>query len=148
MSVYGETAEALFCEGYNCAQAVLCAFEAVTGLERATAAAIASSFGGGLGRMREVCGAVSGAAMVLGLVRGGYDPNDRAAKAEHYRLVQEFARRFREQNGSVICRELLKPLNESTGGTPAERTAAYYQKRPCPKIVRCAADITAQMLGL
>lgn len=148
MSTYGEQAEALFRGGYNCAQAVLCAFEAVTGLERATAAALASSFGGGLGRMREVCGAVSGAAMVLGLVRGGFDPGDHAAKSAHYRLIQEFVRRFREENGSIICRELLQPLNESAGGAPEPRTAAYYQKRPCPAIVRCAADITAQMLGL
>ena len=148
MATYGEKAEALFYEGYNCAQAVLCAFESVTGLERATAAAIASSFGGGLGRMREVCGAVSGAAMVLGIVRGGYDPRDHAAKAAHYRLVQEFVRLFRQENGSIICRELLKPLNEGTGGAPEPRTAAYYQKRPCPEIVRRAAALTAQLLEL
>ena len=88
---HGEKAEKLFKEGYNCAQSVLCAFEDVTGFERETAAKLASSFGGGLGRMREVCGAVSGAAMVLGLAKGYSDPEDFDAKKAHYALIQEFA---------------------------------------------------------
>ena len=128
---HGEKAEKLFKEGYNCAQSVLCAFEDVTGIERETAAKLASSFGGGLGRMREVCGAVSGAAMVLGLAKGYSDPEDFDAKKAHYALIQEFAARFKEQNGSIICRELLSGSGASSGFTPERRTDGYYQKRPC-----------------
>ena len=143
---HGETAEQLFRDGYNCAQAVLIAFADVTGLERDTAARLASSFGGGLGRMREVCGAVSGASMVLGLVKGYADPTDADAKKAHYHLVQEFARRFREQNGSIICRDLLSGTAVRQGNDPEARTAAYYQKRPCPALVRQAAEILDEML--
>jgi len=143
---HGQIAEQLFREGCNCSQAVLLAFSDVTGLERDTAARLASSFGGGLGRMREVCGAVSGAAMVLGLVKGYADPTDADAKKAHYHLVQEFARRFREQNGSIICRELLSGTAVRQGRDPEERTNAYYQKRPCPALVRQAAEILDEML--
>ncbi len=117
---HGETAEQLFRNGYNCAQAVLMAFADVTGLEPDTAARLASSFGGGLGRMREVCGAVSGASMVLGLVKGYADPTDADAKKAHYHLVQEFARRFREKNGSIICRDLLSGRH-TTKNAPVRR---------------------------
>ncbi len=146
MDSHGEKAENLFLQGYNCAQAVLCAFGDVTGLEQKTAAALASSFGGGLGRMREVCGAVSGAAMALGTVTGGYAPDDRDAKKAHYALVREFCARFKEQNGSIICRELLSGANAIAGGDPEERTEAYYKKRPCPMLVRNAAEILDDIL--
>lgn len=148
MSAYGDKAEGLFREGYNCAQAVLCAFEDITGLNKDTASAISSSFGGGIGRMREVCGAVSGAAMVLGLVKGSYSPDNFQAKKDHYALIQEFAAKFKEENGSIICRELLKGTNSVNGTTPEKRTDTYYKKRPCPLIVRCAADIVAVILNL
>ncbi len=141
-----ELAEKLFRDGYNCSQAVLCAFGDMTGLEHETAARLSSSFGGGLGRMREVCGAVSGAAMVLGLLRGCGDPENSAAKAEHYRLIQEFARRFKEENGSIICRELLSGTAVRSGGAPEERTPEYYKKRPCPELVSQAARILDEML--
>ena len=143
---HGEKAEKLFKEGYNCAQSVLCAFEDVTGIERETAAKLASSFGGGLGRMREVCGAVSGAAMVLGLAKGYSDPEDFDAKKAHYALIQEFAARFKEQNGSIICRELLSGSGASNGFTPERRTDGYYQKRPCAELCRCAAEIVEGLL--
>ena len=143
---HGALAEQLFREGFNCSQAVLLAFADVTGLERETAARLASSFGGGLGRMREVCGAVSGAAMVLGLVRGYADPTDADAKKAHYHLVQEFARRFREQNGSIICRDLLSGTAAQQGRDPEARTPEYYKKRPCPALVRQAAEILDEML--
>ena len=145
---HGEKAEKLFKEGYNCAQSVLCAFEDVTGIERETAAKLASSFGGGLGRMREVCGAVSGAAMVLGLAKGYSDPEDFDAKKAHYALIQEFAARFKEQNGSIICRELLSGAEASNGFTPERRTDGYYQKRPCAELCRCAAEIVEGLLTL
>lgn len=142
---HGEKAEKLFTEGYNCAQSVLCAFEDVTGIERDLAAKLASSFGGGLGRMREVCGAVSGASMVLGLVKGYCDPKDFEAKKAHYALVQEFAARFKEQNGSIICRELLSGVDTEKGSVPEKRTAQYYHKRPCALLCRQAADILDEM---
>ena len=143
---HGEKAEKLFKEGFNCAQSVLCAFEDVTGFERETAAKLASSFGGGLGRMREVCGAVSGAAMVLGLAKGYSDPGDFDAKKAHYALIQEFAARFKEQNGSIICRELLSGSGASSGFTPERRTDGYYQKRPCAELCRRAAEIVDGLL--
>lgn len=142
----GDRARQLFEEGYNCSQAVLLAFEDMTGLERETAARLASSFGGGLARMREVCGAVSGGAMVLGLLRGYADSKDYEAKKAHYALVQEFARRFREQNGSIVCRELLSGTNSVRGDVPEKRTETYYKKRPCPALVKQAADILEGML--
>ena len=146
MSNHAELARDLFMQGYNCAQAVVCAFCDVTGLEIDAAARMASSFGGGLGRLREVCGTVSGAALVLGIVRGYADPEDYAAKKAHYALVQDFARRFREANGNIVCRELLKGIGATEGGAPEARTEAYYKKRPCPNLAYCAAEILDEML--
>lgn len=141
-----QKAEQLFTQGYNCAQAIACAFCDITGLSEALSARLASSFGGGLGRMREVCGAVSGAAMVLGVVYGCSDPEDREAKKAHYALVQDFARRFKEQNGSIICRELLAGVTVTSGSEPEARTDHYYKKRPCRELVGKAAEILDQML--
>ena len=142
---HGEKAEKLFLEGYNCAQSVLCAFEDVTGIERETAAQLASSFGGGLGRMREVCGAVSGASMVLGLIKGYSDPKDFEAKKAHDARGREFAKRCKEQNGSIICRELLSGVDTEKGGVPEKRTEQYYHKRPCALLCRQAAEILDEM---
>ena len=143
---HAESARNLFIEGYNCSQAVLCAFEDVTGLDRETSAKIASSFGGGMGRMREVCGCVSGALMVLGMVYGYDDPKASLEKNDHYKLIQEFAKRFREENGSIICRELLEGVAVKPGPEAEKRTSEYYKKRPCPDLVACAAEILDQML--
>ena len=145
-----ERAKARFQEGYNCAQAVLCAFTDVTGLDLETSARVASSFGGGLGRLREVCGAVSGAAMVLGMAKGYADPKDAPAKKDHYARVQDFAARFRETEGSIICRELLSggnPQAARPGGEPEARTPEFYKKRPCPELVARAVEIVEEMLG-
>lgn len=130
----------LFRKGCNCSQAVVLAFSDVTGLDERTALAVSSSFGGGMGRLREVCGAVSGAFMVAGLLWGGYDPDDRAAKAEHYKLIQHLAARLKEENGSIICRELLG-LPGASVPVPEERTADYYRRRPCEAYIRTAARI-------
>ena len=144
---HADKAKALFESGYNCAQAVLCAFEDVTGLDSKTAARIASSFGGGLARMREVCGTVSGAAMVLGAVFGYDDPGAAEAKKAHYHLIQEFAGRFREDNGSIICRELLAGSTVIPGNDPEKRTPEYYARRPCPNMVWYAAHLVDQFLN-
>lgn len=145
-------AKALFYEGYNCSQAVFCAFSDVTGLDIETSAKLASSFGGGLGRLREVCGTVSAAAMVLGIARGYSDPRDARAKKEHYRLVRDFTGRFRAAEGSIICSELLAkagvaPEAVAPGGDPEARTQGYYRKRPCPELAWQAAHILDELLA-
>ena len=140
-----EKAKELFQRGYNCSQAVFLAFSDVTGLDEETAARIASSFGGGMGRLREVCGAVSGAFMVAGFLYGYADETDRAAKAAHYALIQEIARRFRERNGSIVCREILG-ARASTSPVPDDRTPEYYKTRPCAKMCGDAAEVLETFL--
>ncbi len=150
----GDFARENFLAGYGCAQAVLLAFEDVTGLDKSTAAAMASSFGGGMGRMREVCGAVSAALMVLGLAEGYTDPHDAEGKSAHYARVRDFAERFKAQctregkTGSIVCRELLAGAHvaHEAGGEAEARTAEYYRKRPCPELCRIAAEILQEML--
>lgn len=145
-----ETAIALFKSGYNCAQSVLLAFSDLTGLPDAQAAQIASSFGAGMGKLREVCGAVSGMLMAAGMIRGYALPGDPEAKAVHYQFVQALANAFREKHGSIICRELLRGIVSPEvlrPDTPPEvRTEAYYRKRPCPEIIGDAAELLEQML--
>ena len=129
-----------FMEGYNCAQAVILAFSDTIGLDKATCAKLSSSFGGGMGRMREVCGAVSGMLMVAGLLYGYEDPGEQdAAKKEHYALVQELCAKFKEEAGSIICREILE--NPPSDPNPTPRTAEYYKTRPCARLVMLAAQI-------
>lgn len=135
-----EAAIEYFKQGYNCAQAVVVAFGDVTGLSERESARLASSFGGGLGRLREVCGTVSGMAIVAGILYGFDDPRDPQAKQEHYALVQKLAGRFREQNGSIVCRELLGDRS-AVRTAPDPRTAEYYKKRPCVELVGMVADI-------
>lgn len=137
----GERAEALFMEGYNCAQAVVIAFEDLHGLDRETAAKLASSFGGGMARLREVCGGVSGMFLVAGLLYGYDDPKAKEEKAEHYARIQKLAADFQAEHGSIVCRELLGLTEKKQAPVPEERTAEYYKKRPCPKIVGMAAEI-------
>lgn len=140
-----EEAKGLFLQGYNCSQAVVGAFCEGCGMDFETAMKLSSSFGGGMGRMREVCGAVSGMFMIAGLKCGYSDPCDRDAKIVHYALIQKLAADFKEENGSIICRELLSMRgceNEcQLGLPPSERTEKYYKKRPCAELVGCAADI-------
>ena len=135
-------AKALFMEGYNCSQAVVGAWAEDIGLDSETAYKIASGFGGGIGRMREVCGAFTGAVMVLGLKFGNTIGSDRAAKGKDYERVQLFAKRFKEELGSdtIICRELLG-LSGPSDPDPAKRTKEYYQKRPCPETVAIASGL-------
>ena len=136
----------LFLEGYNCAQAVAVAFCDVTGMDKATAAKLASPFGGGMGRMREVCGAVSGMLMVLGVLYG-YEENaeDDAHKKQLYIDVQALAGKFREECGSIICREILK--NPPSDPNPTPRTADFYAKRPCARMVMTAAKLLDEFIA-
>ena len=129
----------LFCKDYNCAQALMVAFCDVTGLEPDVAARLSSSFGGGMGRMREVCGAVSGMLMVAGYLYGYDTPGDDTVKKAHYQLVQKLAGKFREELGSIVCRELLK--NPPSDPNPTPRTQEFYKTRPCARMVALAAKI-------
>ena len=136
---HSEKAAELFLKGYNCAQAVTVAFCDVTGWTPEFAARTASAFGGGMGRLREVCGAVSGMFLVLGSLYGYDDPAAGSEKKALYARVQALAAQFKEINGSIICRELLE--NPSTDPTPSPRTAQYYAQRPCLRMVMTAADL-------
>lgn len=144
-----EKAKQLFLSGYNCSQAVVGAFIDDFAIDFDTAMKLSSSFGGGMGRMREVCGAVSGAFMIAGLKCGYCDPCDKAAKSAHYALIQKIAADFKQQNGSIICRELLEGVGcngKCQGSIPEDRTAAYYKKRPCAELVYIAAKIVEDEL--
>ena len=135
----------LFLQGYNCAQAVAVAFCDVTGMDQKLAAKMVAPFGGGMGRMREVCGAVSGMFMVLGTLYG-YDNSDaESTKKELYKQVQALAEQFRAENGSIICREILK--NSPSDPNPSPRTAEYYAKRPCARMVMTAAKIMDEFIA-
>ena len=136
---HGIKAAELFLSGYNCAQAVAVAFCDVTGLTEKQAAKMSSAFGGGMGRMREVCGAVSGMLMVLSFLYGYDTPGDDVSKKQQYTVVQALSARFREETGSIICREILK--NPPSDPNPSPRTAEYYAKRPCARMVMTAARI-------
>ena len=136
-----EQAIAHFKTGYNCAQAVFLTFRDLTGFDEKTALRLSAPFGGGFGRQREVCGAVSGMCMVLGMLYGYDDAKDADAKAAHYKAVQELCNAFRARTGSIICRELLAEKGKDTSATPDARTSTYYAKRPCAELVGEAADV-------
>ena len=136
---HGEYAAELFLKGYNCAQAIAVAYCDLTGLTPEFAAKLSSSFGGGMGRLREVCGAVSGMFMVAGILYGYDSPNDNTAKKNHYALIQELAAAFRGRTGSIVCRELLG--NPPSDPNPTPRTAEFYKKRPCAYMVKTAGNV-------
>ena len=145
----GDRARELFREGYNCSQAVTLAFAdelEARGISREMAAGLASSFGGGLGRLREVCGCVSGMALVCGALEGYTDPKAAAEKRDHYKRIQKLVTTFKDENGSYICRELLSGINSDTTPVPEARTESYYKKRPCAELAACAADILERHL--
>ena len=142
----GEEAQAHFAAGMNCAQAVAAAFAGEIGMDAATAARLVVGFGGGFGRMREVCGAVSGMVFVLGALRGGEAAASPEAKRDLYAAVQRVMKRFAAENGSYICGELLGGRPRGEDPRPDARTPEYYRKRPCGELVRSAANLLAAML--
>ena len=145
-SQYAQKAMNLFKEGYNCSQSVFLAFKDLYGIDRHTALKLSSSFGGGMGRLREVCGSVSGMFLTAGILYGYDSPKDRSSKTEHYKRIQELARSFEELNGSIVCRELLGLDQKKESYVPEERTKDYYRKRPCEQIVGCAAYIIEEYI--
>lgn len=147
MKTKAETAEKLFREGYNCAQSVAGAFCEEIGIDFNTAVRMVSGFGGGIGRMREVCGAVSGMTFVIGILMGYDDPKDVDGKKDLYAVIQTLCKEFKDITGSVICRELLSKKDAADDSPqPAERTAEYYRQRGCAGYVACAAGILEEYL--
>ncbi len=142
----GDAAYENFLKGYNCTQAVTVAFAKELGLSEDVAARLSCGFGGGMGRMREVCGTFSGVVMVLSWLYGYSDPKDVTSKKELYEKIRELAKRFREQNGSIICRELLGLEKAEQSAAPEPRTPEYYKKRPCPELCRSAADLLQKFI--
>ena len=139
-------AESLFRSGYNCSQTVFATFADVSGMTEEEAARLASPFGAGFGKMREVCGAVTGMVMLAGVLEGYSDPADAEAKKELYALVQKMCNEFKEREGSLICRELLGLKEGEDLAEPAARTEEYYQSRPCIRLCRTAAAIAEKYL--
>ena len=138
-----------FMQGYGCCQSVVAAFADLYGMDDLTAKRVGAGFGGGVGRLRMMCGAVSGLVILAGLDCGQTEGADREGKSACYKVVQELLARFKEQNGSVVCAELLglKGYEKAPSSyVAAERTAEYYKTRPCAAKVECAARIFAEYL--
>lgn len=145
-----QSATNYFLQGFNCCQSVLLAFSDILKVDQETLKTIASGFGGGMGRLREVCGAFSGMVMMAGFLSPAADPSVKEDRTKNYALVQQFAEKFKELNGgSIVCRELLGLAKNAAkeSPVPSERTADYYKKRPCPIIIGNAAKIIAEYLA-
>ncbi len=140
MKNHSEKAAELFVNGCNCSQAVFGAFAEDCGIDFETALKLSSSFGGGMGRLRETCGAVTGMFMVAGLLKGYADTSDKEAKDNHYKLIQELANEFKSVYQTYNCNELLGNIGKGTY-VSAPRTAEYYKTRPCVNFVVTAAEI-------
>ena len=141
-----EIARKYFTDGYNCAQAVALAFEDMLPLDKEGIALMSSPFGGGMGRMREVCGACTAMFMVAGIVKGYTDVSTDEPKKAHYERIQKMAEEFKKEHSTIVCRELLKTLKPSSDPSPSARTEEYYRVRPCVRFVATAADIIDKMI--
>lgn len=151
--------------GYNCCQSVLLAYSDVLGLDEDTAATLTSGLGGGMGRLREVCGSVTAMFLITGYIHPAADPSIKTDRTANYSLVQEAASKFRELNGSIVCKELLGLVPKSAVGKngigmpspqsaelpaespePSDRTPEYYKKRPCEELIGISAGIIGNMI--
>lgn len=141
-----EQAVEAFLGGCNCAQAVFSTYADLFGIDRQMAMNLTNSLGGGISRLREVCGTVSAMALLTGLAEGDVEPTDLKARERVYQRTRDLTAKFEEENGSLICRELLHILGRDSSSRPSERTPEYYRKRPCAKFVACAAKIVEQEL--
>lgn len=139
-------AQNLFKQGYNCAQSVFCAHCEKVGVDFETGLKLTSSFGGGMGRLREVCGVISAMFMLIGLKKGYISANDDIAKEKHYAKVQELAQKFEEKFGSIICRDLLGLPNGKSEAKPDKRTEKYYKERPCEEFIKFASELIEKEL--
>ena len=144
----GDIAKGYFEQGYNCSQSVALAFADEVGMDGKMIARLTGGFGGGMGRMREVCGTVSGTAFVLSALYGYSDPTDADAKAQLYADVQKVAGEFKDKNGSVVCRDLLGLTQDGFDNPqPEKRTDTYYKKRPCGELVKMSADLLEKFIA-
>lgn len=150
MSIKGQLAKDKFLKGYTCAQAVFCAFCPEMGIDEQTACLLTSSFGGGMGKLRLVCGALSGAFMALGVLYGDYQPGDNLGKSAHYERVREIGHEFEKRNGSMICAEILaaNKIAANMERPPEERSESYYQQRKgCIDSIVSAAEILEEYIA-
>lgn len=138
-------AQAYFKTGYNCCQSVIMAYSDIIGLDKDIAATISSGFGGGMGRLREVCGSVSGMFLIAGFISPATNPLNRDERTENYALIQNLASQFKEINGSIVCKELLG-ISKQESPVPSERNAEYYKKRPCAEYVGISARLIGQAI--
>lgn len=144
----GDIAKKYFEQGYNCSQSVALAFADEVGMDGKLIARLTGGFGGGIGRMREVCGTVSGTVFVLSALYGYSDPTDADAKAQLYADVQKVAGEFKNKNGSVVCRDLLGLTQDGFDNPqPEKRTDSYYKKRPCGDLVKMSADLLEKFIA-
>lgn len=141
-----EEAVRTFEAGYTCAQSVFVTYADLFGIDRETALKLTSAMGGGIGRMREVCGAVSSMALLAGLKEGNTDPANEEGKEKIYLLTRQLAEKFKQRHGTIICRELLGIDGMEKSARPSERTESYYNSRPCSGLVKTAAEIIEEML--
>jgi len=139
-------AKELFEQGYNCAQSVFCAHCEKVGISFETGLKLASSFGGGMGRLREVCGAVSSMFAIAGLKHGYTSPNDDSLKSQHYEFIQMLANEFKSKHETIICRELLNLPEGADSPIPSKRTESYYAERPCENFIRTASQIIEEKI--
>ena len=147
MTQKDKLAREYFKSGYNCAQSVFLAYAQDYGIDKETALKLSSSFGGGMGRLREVCGAVSAMFMIAGLEFGYTEKNNDIAKARHYELIQNLANEFKKKNKYIICRELLGLEENVSSPVPSERTEQYYKERPCENLIGDACIILDKYLS-
>lgn len=140
-----QIAREYFTSGYNCAQSVFLTYAEKYGFDKETALKLSSSFGGGMGRMREVCGAVSAMFMIAGLENGYIENNNDEVKAQHYTRIQNLANEFKEKNGTIICRELLG-VDADDNPIPSKRTSQYYEERPCEQLIADACNIIDEFI--
>ncbi len=147
MSERAEKAKELFLNGYNCAQAVVGAYADLFGMDAVSAIRFAEGLGGGMGRMRLTCGAVSAMALLVGLKNSSGKPKDLENRAAVYETVRQMSGEFKEKNGSIICGELLGiALPKDNSSTPENRTEQYYKKRPCVQCVFDCAELVEKYL--
>lgn len=139
-------AKDLFCQGYSCSQAIVGAFCDVADMDFKIAIRLSSSFGGGMGGLRETCGAVTGMFMITGLVLGYESPTDNNIKKEHYAIIRSLADKFKSEHDSIICHELLSSLPGKLKQDPSPRTDEYYKARPCIRFVETAAKLLDELL--
>lgn len=141
-----EDAVRTFESGYNCAQSVFATYADIFGIDKETALKLSSPMGAGVGRMREICGTVCGMAMLAGLKEGNTDPENDEGKERIYSLVREMSDKFRDENGTIICRELLGKTRREQSARPEKRTREYYTGRPCSRLVASASRLIEEML--